>query len=97
MAGGSDIDVRPDSMDGLAAAQQLGMISLDGLAFTTPTLPNAGASTPEIAEGIASVANVLGALTASFGIAAEKVDATNRTNLSAEEAVTRSFNNIHPS
>lgn len=97
MAGGSDIDVRPDSMEGLATTLQLGMISLDGLAFTTPTLPNAGASTPEIAEGIATVADVLGTLTAAFGVAAEKVDATNRTNLAAEEAVTRSFSNIHPS
>ncbi|MGH3980730.1 MAG: hypothetical protein ACRDRZ_17315 [Pseudonocardiaceae bacterium] len=91
MAEGNGIDVRPDSMDGLASALYLGMISLDGLAFTAPTLPNGGESTPKIAEAIASVSEALGAFTASFGAAGENVEATNQTNRDTEDAVTRSF------
>lgn len=91
MAEGEGIDVRPDSMEGLATALYLGMVSLDGLALTAPTLPNAGRSTPAVADALAGMADTLGKFTAAFGAAGDLVDASNATNISAEQEATRTF------
>lgn len=91
MAEGEGIDVRPDSMEGLATALYLGMVSLDGLAVTAPALPNAGRSTPAIADALAAVADTLGRFTAAFGAAGDLVEASNTTNVAAEDEATRTF------
>lgn len=97
MSGSEGIDVRPDSMQALAGLLQVGMGSLDGLAYSSPALPNAGESTEVLASATASVAGVLGALTAALGVAGQNVAASIRTIHEADEAATRSLTNIDPS
>ena len=83
------IDVQPDSMAGLASLLYLGMLSLDGLAYTTPAVPNAGQSTAVVADVSASVADVLGQLTSALGAAGENVEASMRTIQDVDDAVTQ--------
>lgn len=96
MSGSEGIDVQPDSMEGLAGLLYLGMISLDGLAYTSPALPNGGRSTAVLAGASASVADVLGQLTGALGAAGENVEASIQTIRDADEAVTRYLTNIDP-
>lgn len=96
MSGSDGIDVRPDSMEGLAGLLYLGMISLDGLAYTSPALPNGGRSTAALAGASASVADVLATLTGALGAAGENVEASIRTIRDADEAATRSLTTIDP-
>lgn len=86
-----DIDVRPDTMEGLATTLQLGMISLDGLAQTAPLLPDAGRSSGVIADSIGAVSAAMAALTGAFGGAASNIEATVATNSAAEDATTSEF------
>lgn len=96
MSDSEGIDVQPDSMEGLAGQLYLGMISLDGLAYTSPALPNGGRSTAVLAEATASVADVLGKLTGALGAAGENVEASIRTIRDADEAATRHLTDIDP-
>lgn len=96
MSGNDGIDVRPDSMEGLAGLLYLGMISLDGLAYTSPALPNGGESTAVLAGASAAVAAVLGKLTSALGVAGENVEASIRTIQDADEAATRYLTNVDP-
>ncbi|MGH3797174.1 MAG: hypothetical protein ACRDSP_20060 [Pseudonocardiaceae bacterium] len=97
MSGRAGIDARPDSMEGLAGVLYLGMVSLDGLAYTSPALPNGGESTAVLAVATASVADVLGALTAALGAAGENVEASIRTIRDADDAANRFLTRIAPS
>ncbi|MFN2496317.1 MAG: hypothetical protein ABR608_10495 [Pseudonocardiaceae bacterium] len=94
MSGNEGIDVRPDSMEGLASLLYLGMVSLDGLAYTSPALPNGGESTAVLAGAAASVAEILGQLTSALGAAGENVEASIRTIRDADEAATRFLRKI---
>jgi hypothetical protein len=94
MSGNEGIDVRPDSMEGLASLLYLGMVSLDGLAYTSPALPNGGGSTAVLAGAAASVADVLGQLTSALGAAGENVEASLRSIRDADEAATRFLINV---
>ena len=94
MSGNEGIDVRPDSMEGLASLLYLGMVSLDGLAYTSPALPNGGESTVALAGAAASVADLLGRLTSAMGAAGENVEASIRTIQDADEAATRFLINV---
>jgi hypothetical protein len=96
MTGRAGIDAQPESMEGLASLLYLGMVSLDGLAYTTPALPNGGASTGVLAAATASVAEMLGALTSALGTAGENVEASVRTIRDADEAATRFLTRISP-
>lgn len=97
MSGSDGIDVQPDSMEGLASLLYLGMVSLDGLAYTSPALPNGGESTAVLAGATASVAEMLGQLTSALGAAGEKVEASIRTIRDADEAATRFLTDFDPS
>lgn len=97
MSGSEGIDVQPDSMQALAGLLHVGMVSLDGLAYSSPALPNAGESTEVLASATASVAGVLGELTSALGAAGEDIAASTRTIQEADEAATRSLTNIDPS
>lgn len=97
MSGSEGIDVRPDSMEGLASLLYLGMVSLDGLAYTSPALPNGGQSTAVLASASASVADVLGRMTSALGAAGETVEASVRTIRDADEAATRYLTTVDPS
>jgi hypothetical protein len=88
------IDVRPDSMAGLASLLYLGMLSLDGLAYTSPAVPNGGQSTAALADVTASVADVLGQLTSALGAAGENVEASMRTIQDVDDAVTQTLRAI---
>lgn len=96
MSGSDGIDVRPDSMEGLASLLYLGMVSLDGLAYTSPALPNGGESTSVLAGASAAVADVLGAMTTALGVAGENVEASIRTIRDADETATRYLTNVDP-
>lgn len=88
MAEGDRIDVRPDSMDGLAQALYLGMLALNGLAGTTPPLPNAGESTAAIGRAFATVSEGMAGLTEAFGTAGEQVELTVGTLVATEQTNT---------
>jgi len=94
MSGTDGIDVRPDSMEGLASLLYLGMVSLDGLAYTSPALPNAGESTAGLANATAAVAEILGQLTSALGATGQNVEASIQTIRDADEAATRFMTNI---
>jgi hypothetical protein len=96
MTGGAEIDVHPDSMAGLAGLLYLGMVSLDGLAYTSPALPNGGESTAVLAGATASVAGILGRLTSALGAAGENVETSMRTIRGADEAATRVLTDTGP-
>lgn len=83
------IDIQPDSMAGLASMLYLGMLSLDGAAYSAPVVPDAGESTAVLAETTSAVADVLGQLTSALGAAGENVEASMRTILDVDDAVTR--------
>ncbi|HEU0087853.1 MAG TPA: hypothetical protein VFQ77_09405 [Pseudonocardiaceae bacterium] len=74
----------------------LGMVSLDGLAYTAPALPNGGQSTAVLAAATASVAEVLGRLTSALGAAGENVEASIRTLREADTTATRYLTKIEP-
>lgn len=80
----ADIDMQPDTMEGIASLLLLGTVSLDGLALTAPPLPDAGGSTPVVADGIATVAESVAALAAALGATGENVDATIRDTVATE-------------
>lgn len=88
------IDVRPDSQAGLASMLYLGMVSLDGLAYTAPAVPNAGQSTAALAEVTATVSDVLGQMTSALGAAGENVEASMRTIQDVDDAVTQTLRAI---
>lgn len=89
MSSGDGIDVHPDSMAALAGLLHLGMVSLDGLAYTSPALPHGGQSTAVIAEATAAVADVLGQFTTALGAAGQSVEVSARTIQGADEAAAR--------
>jgi hypothetical protein len=96
VSGYDGIDALPDSMEGLASLLYLGMVSLDGLAYTSPALPNGGESTSVLAAATAAVSDALGALTSALGAAGENVEASARTIRDADETATQFLTRIHP-
>lgn len=83
-------------MEGLVQALYLAALQLDGLAYTAPRVPNAGASTPVIADAVASVSRSFGQFTTALVVTVESVEASIDDTVATDDVERRRIDGLGP-